>query len=395
MQVLFNSIEELQKRVAQLGIVVARKANEKVYTHVRVYADGGAVKITGVDIDSSLTVTIPSAKADGPFDLVLPYDKLSGIIANLAAKDATLSYDDQSKATLKASLKTGKSYKVVLAGFPVDKFTQLPVVQAIADKPAIGGYEIGLPGLKAQIEQVDFAIPAADGKFVSTLARLESTTDNLRLVATDGVKLVLADAPANLGEFAVNLPKATLGMVAKLDGGTTVTFTEGEGVFYFVTEVETLTYSRTHGEFPDYTRVVPDALAEVPTKIFIKDSATKDALLSALSRDVFSADKDKPGIRFTVSENGTVLLLEAVHEEATGTDNSTFRNEAADEVDIVVEGKAANVKLDAKLLRPFIERAQTPITMKVKSDLSIVDFHANGGTPAKPNYRFLLMPMRS
>jgi len=41
-----------------------------------------------------------------------------------------------------------------------------------------------------------------------------------------------------------------------------------------------------------------------------------------------------------------------------------------------------------------LERATFPITILVKNGSSIVDIHANGGTQAKPTYRFLVMPMR-
>lgn len=397
MQVTFSNVVELQKRIAQLGILVSKKANEKVYAHVRVFTENEKVRVTGIDIDSSLTVTIKEAKADGQFDIVVPYDRLSGAVALLPNPKGVvkLSYDDKSKATISApKLKRG-IFSAVMPTFPVEKFVELNVVQAIGNRPELGGFEIGLPGLKEQIDQVDFVIPAADGKFTTSVAQIESTADAFRLVATDGVRLAMSETPANLGEFITLISKSALALVTKLDGGSTVTIYEGDGLFYFVTELETLTYSRTHGEFPPYQTVLPNLDMKYPTVITIKDAGQKEDLLQSLRRCKPFADSEKPGAKFIIEENGTLLHLDVVHNEQGTAEGSVFTNMAADEVEVDSKGAAASVKMDIDLLLPFLERAKVPFTMFIKGETALVEYHANGVVAGRPAYRFLQMPMRS
>jgi DNA polymerase III subunit beta len=378
-------VPELQKRLGQLAAIVARKAQEPVYRNVRLFTEGDFVKLTAIDIDSTLTVKLPGAKADGPINFLLEYERLNSIVQAFKAKEAILTYENEQSA----KLSSGRA-KLVLGGTPTAQFIELPVVAAIADRPELGGFVLGLPGMKEQIEQVMFAVPPPDGKFVVPSALLESTADSVRLITTDGVRLVIASVPANLGEFSCTIPKPALELVQKLDGGSSITIVDTEGAFFFSTELELLTYSKTHSEFPPYSRVIP-APGTFPTAITINESEAITAALAVL-RPV--CDKEKPGVKFSVDENGKVLSLQAVHAEATANAD-VFTNMGTDELDASVVGTANTMKLDIKLLAPFLERATFPITIFVKSGSSIVDIHANGGTQEKPTYRFLVMPMRA
>jgi DNA polymerase-3 subunit beta len=384
MKVTFD-VPELQKRLSALAAVVGRKAQEPVYRNVRIFTDEGFVKLTAIDIDNTLTVKLPGAKADGPINFLTEYDKFSKIVQPFTLKEAAISYENEQVATLTSGKK-----KYTLKGNPTAQFMELPVVVAIADRPAIGGFTLGLPGLKEQIEQVLFAVPPPDGKFVVPSALLESTADTLRLVTTDGVRLVIASIPANLGEFSFTVPKPALELVQKLDGGSSVTIVETEGVFFFSTELEVLTYSKTHSEFPAYGRVIP-APGSYPTAITLNE---KDPIVRALASMNPVCDDEKPAVRFSVDENGKVLTLQAVHAEST-TKEDVFTNTGFDELDANTVGAASVMKLDIKMLAPFLERATFPITIMAKSESSIVDIHANGGTQDKPTYRFLIMPMRA
>lgn len=390
MKVTF-AVPELQKRLSQLSSVVKGTSPEPVYEKVRIFTDEkGIVTLQGIDIDATLTVKLPSAVADGPINLLLSFEAFNGVVQLFKAPQAIIAYENEAVVNIQQLKFRGK-----LNGQPSDKFQELGVVVGISERPEIGGYTIGLPGLKEQIEHVDFAVPKGDGKFVVPSARLESTVDALKVIATDGVRIAISTIPANLGEFAFTLPKKVLDYVKKLDGGPTVTIAETEGAYYFTTELEVLTHSKTHAEFPPYHRVIPK-VGSLPSVITLKDKGEFFDYLKLLMRfsDSKDGDNKKAPILFTAAEGGTVLELRAIHEEkATTGDIFTDMADATFEASSV--GPSSKFKLDANLLQPFFERAAFPVSVHSVSETSVVDIHANGGSPEKPTYRLLVMPMRA
>ncbi len=326
---------------------------------------------------------LPGATSDGNANILLDFEAFNGLVQLITVEAATLNYTTEQAAVLKYSKWSGK-----LTGTPTEKFVELPVVVGIIEKPEFGGNTVGLPGLKEQIEQVAFAVPPADGKFVVPSAKLESTTETLTLVATDGVRLAISTVPANYGVFETTLPKTAMDLLKKLDGGPTVTISETEGAYYFQTEIELLTHSKTYAEFPPYRRILPTAA--YPTAITLANKTEFQTSLKTLKR---MTNKEKGGIKFSVDENGKVLSATAVFEEKAAT-GDIYTDMADDNLDAVNVGIASKFKLGPELIEPFFERATFPVTIYVKDDHTVLDLHSNGGTPQKPVYRFLVMPMQ-
>src|SRR5579859_1101340 len=148
MKVKFQT-EELKKYLGKLAAVVAKKAAQPVYGFVRLFAQqtpgalGFTVGITGVDIDSSLTLTYTKAEADGPVDVLLPFSKLVEIIANVNTAEVTIETDGETKARLKDGRKfTGEMKPRPLAEWPT-----------ILDRPAQATAQLALAGFKDQISK--------------------------------------------------------------------------------------------------------------------------------------------------------------------------------------------------------------------------------------------------
>jgi DNA polymerase III sliding clamp (beta) subunit (PCNA family) len=146
-----------------------------------------------------------------------------------------------------------------LKTFPTDKFTELPIVQGIADNPVFGGGVFGLSGLKEQIGLVDFAVAPKEKRHVISSVLIESTVTAMYLAGTDGSMIAVATTPSDLGEFSFVVPKAALELVKKLDGvsANTITISETEDVFFFQTDRELVSYNKTHSEFPNFRKMMP------------------------------------------------------------------------------------------------------------------------------------------
>lgn len=389
MKVKFQT-EELKKRLAQLSAVVARKAAQPVYGFMRLctgepdLAGKRPVFAIGLDIDASLTLQFAAAEADGDVDVLLPFSKLTEIVGNVTLAESSIDVVDETKATFKSG-----RYSAILHPFPLTNWPTIP------ERPESVKGTISLAAFKELLGNVKSAVPESEGKHVVPVAMVEAKSDvpatdgvaavagTLKSVATDGVRLAISTMAANIGEFTLIIPIRGLELVEKLDGGEQLTILEGESGFQFETTSETLTVSRSHGTFPDYSRVLPSSFK---TEIVID----KIALLAAIKRVKPLGNSEKPVIDFSVSENDKELLL-STSSAADGTDGMSFENSASDAADATVTGPAAQFALDGNKLLPFVERAYGSktgfITIRVKASNCAVDFYANGGL-----YRWLQMP---
>jgi DNA polymerase III subunit beta len=380
MKVTFNT-EELQRRLGQLGGVVAKKASLEAFKYVRLYTEPSptapgtfAIKLLGMDIDATLTVTLAQAQADGAVDVLLPYGKLAAIVNAITAKETSVELMDETRAVIRAGrLRAGELDTYPLSSLP-----------SFLEPPTSSKAVIGLPGLQSQIANIIYAVPEQNGKFTVSVAKLESTATELALIATDGFRLVISKVPQQLGEFALTLPKTALEKIARLEGGASgnLTLAEVEAGFFFYTDSEVLTVNRTAGEFPPYQRIIPSG---DPASTIIVES-TKE-LLSIINQTKPLADNEKPVLTFSIKD-GVLAAEAATRKQATASPDTAMRFVGQADMDVKVTGGDVDFSLDVNMLLPFLEKVQdTPVVIKVKNNTSIVDFHG-----ANEQVRFLQMP---
>lgn len=372
MKVTFNT-GELQNRLSQLSGVVAKKATLEVFKYVRLFTqaaqEGGplAVKLFGMDIDATLTVTLTKATAEGPVNVLLPFGTLNQIVSVLAAETTTIDVQPTG-----ATLSAGRLRNAALETYPLESLPDTP------ERPSVAKAAIGLPGFQAQIENVKFAVPDTSGKFTVNVAKLESTADALRLIATDGFRLVICSVPQSAGEFSLILPKTALEKIGRLQGGTqgTLTIAEVEAAFWFFTETEELTVNRTAGEFPPYERIVPREGSATSTIIL---ASTKE-LISLIHQTIPLADLEKPVLLFAAQPGapGTLAVEAASRKQATAQAGE-LRLVAQADMDAQANAPA-DFSLDAKQLLPFLERVQdNPLVINFTNNTSVVEFNGANG----------------
>jgi DNA polymerase III sliding clamp (beta) subunit (PCNA family) len=376
-RVVFQT-NELKHALSQLKGIINRAIDNilggDVYGHVRIFAEDGAVKITGVDgVFESLTITIKSGRAAGDVDLVVPFDKLNATVATITAPETVII-----QMTTGATLNSG-GFSASTERLPAYQFTALPIFRLIAEKPECPVGDLGLAGLKRQFKDVEYATKKSDGKFEDAPVNIESTSESLRVVATDTRRLAISEVPQDAGDFTLTVPKTALEALTRLTGER-VTVYESEDCFYFVTELETLTHNKIHGEFPAYQRVVPKS-TDGTTKVVVD----RDAFLSALKRAKMTADAETPVGILSVSDATTLSLRSELigYDSQAGDDVLRASSDAA--LEAIVTGPPVDACLNIDMLLPFVERAAGLITFYVKNNVSVFDFY-NG------NIRFLQMP---
>ncbi len=392
MKVTFN-VPALKLAFAQLAAVIARKSQEALYRNVRVFTDAGVVYLQGIDIDSTMTLKIPTATADGEVNVLLDFAYVNAIVTPMLVEQIVLNITGETEAVLSS----GKLKRYRLNTFPTAKFLELPVLQSIADKPQTGANTFGLPGLKEQIDQIGFSVPTSEGRHVVASALFEATATDLNLVGTNGLVLSLSTVPLPPGvtAFSFSIPKSALELLSKLEGGEakTVKISDTEGAYFFETDTELVTYSKTHATFPNYRGIVP-ASADYPTTVvFNKQAELLSSLATLQACCIVTAEQKERPINFTY-DGASNMFLSAVKIDKLPT-GDVYTDMGTDGVQVIGTGQAVRTLLDVLKVRPFLERAAFPVTMYIKSAASVVDMHGKGSTPTNPTYRFLVMPMRS
>jgi len=390
MKVTF-SITELQQRLGQLALVIGKKSQEVLNRCVHIYTENGAVYLQGVDVDTTMTLKLLKATIQEEGSTLTEYAQFMKLVVPRRSDFIFETIDDNQSVITNV---VGKA-RALVGARPAGPFTALNVVQGLAGKAGAelnGIHTFGLPGLKEQIEQVEFAIPPAGGKFTVPSILIDTDGKELKLVATDGVCMAISTRPADMGTaFKFTMPEPTLDLLKKLDGGTTVRISENENSFFLETDVELVTYNKTHAEFPPYERVIPKAGTH-KTTIVIADKESFREMLETLTPQC--SDQEHPRITYNVSADGTEVLCVSTRDEKQSTGNTYF-DTGEHTLTSVGSGVLPNkISLDAKVLVPFIGRATFPVTIHITSQTGVVDMHAAGGTQEKPTYRYLQMPMR-
>lgn len=365
------STEELKNRLSQLGAVIAKKANLPVYGHVRLVASpregalGFDVWLSGVDIDASLSVTLPKAEVTEPVDVLVPFAKLVELVGAHTVAELVLDIQDETKAVLR-----GGKASAILKTHPV---TNWPTIM---DRPETPIATLSLGGLKRHIDNTAFAIPAQESKFTAAVALLESKGKVLRMVATDGYRMAISELPTDAADFNLIVPKTALDHISKLEGET-VTILAADAGFYFETADSILTVSRSHGAFPAYENIIPKTHV---AQIIVDQSQ----ILAGVRRTRPLGDPEKPVITFSADANGVAVALVASFQEA----EQNFRAVAQDEIDVAATGVAVRFSLDAKILQPFLEKVAGKIVISLSGGpKGVVLFSASEG-----QYRYLQMP---
>jgi DNA polymerase III sliding clamp (beta) subunit (PCNA family) len=378
-------VEELKQCLAKLSKVAAARSQEPIYANVRFFTADNIVNLQAVDSDMSLTLKT-DARADGTLDFLLELSELQKIVSTLMTVETTITLSE-SEATISAKDFSGK-----LKLKDSTKFIDLPIIQAIPiiEDLALDGIVLPLPGLKKQLEKVMFAIPKFAQKFVSTAALIETGDGRLTVVATDTKMMAVTTVKNDLltSETSMTINISALKQLVKLDGGTTVRIADMDGQFVFATDQELLTHGKTHSEFPPYKKIFTK-LGTFKSKITFSD---KDKLISVLKRHNSLSTEVPACIEMTADGTTQQLSMAAINTERQAT-GDVEREVARDVINVEVTD-AFTLRVDPNRLISFLERAAFPVTMYFYGPRTIVDFHANVGTPDNPTDRFLLLPLR-
>ena len=292
----------LLKALNHVQSVVERRNTIPILSNVLISAQDDSVRLTATDLDIEIAEAAPatveragatSAPAHTLYEFVRRLPDGAQVKLDLTGDDPRL------------IVWAGKA-RLALSVLPPSDFPLMPV-DAMATR-----FSIGPTDLARLIDRTRFAISTEEtryylnGIYLHTVANGDG--DVLRGVATDGIRLALADFPAPAGAAGmpgVIVPRKTIQELRRLldDAASEVEVAVSEQKIRFAVNDAVLTSKLIDGSFPPYDRVIPKSntkILKVESKAF---AAAVDRVATVSAERSRSVKMALDGDRLTLTVN--------------------------------------------------------------------------------------------
>lgn len=358
---------DLARELATAEKVVERKATIPVLSNVRLTTSRGKLAIEGTDLTMAFRSHVSAAIGEAG-DITAPAAKLRELSTSFGDADVVLESEGDHGQALKVS--SGR-FTCRLQTLPVADFPQLP------EMPAGGVANLPRAGLRTSLTRTRYAVTDKDKRYQLNGARLELNEKGIRIVATDGHRLALADVAHAHGSSGYTLlPRRAIDvLLAALDSeGTDVAFAQGENHLFFAADDRLLISRRLDGEYPQYERIIPKGH---PLKVSIE----RYPLLVAIKRTLMVATGENKRVKFTLTK-GFLSIASSSAEIGSADEQVQASYDSSEEFVFALDGSYA---ID------FLEAAGTDAVQMELKDPGM----ATVWKPASQDgYVGVIMPMR-
>ena len=360
--------ETLLPAIHQVMGAVERRQTLPILGNLLIEATAQGLRLTATDLEMEL-VTEVSLLVEKEGSTTLPARKLLDICRTLPEGcDITLSVND-GQAVIQA-----ERSRFQLATLPAEDF---PRIEGLREPQTL---VIRQGVLKNIIQHVAFAMAQQDVRYYLNGMLLELAPQALRGATTDGHRLALCEAPADLTLSEVRqviVPRKGVIELQRLLGEGDAEARIEVDANHLRVDIGTLqlTSKLVDGRFPDYQRVIPTSSDKRLT-------ISRDALRQAMTRaSILSSEKFK-GARFTLE--GDLLSIETQNPE---------RENSREELLAEYQGDSLTIGFNIAYLLDVLNTLQDPeVTIEMRNAESSGVIHHQGEEGMHCTY--VIMPMR-
>ncbi len=294
--------------------------------------EGENLYITASDLETTMTVMVPTSKAEEAGAVTIPAKILLDTLKTFS--DIPVGFNIN-KETLMIEISAGEG-KYKLSGHRSDEFPQSPVL----DEKAIINLNATL--LASAFNHTIFAAGNDELRPVMSGVFCELTTDNITFVATDAHKLVRYRRTDAKSESSVSfiLPKKPINQLKNLladDEESEVQLEYNETNASFTFDNVSLICRLIDGKYPNYEAVIPPNNPNVLT-------IDRLALLNSMRRVSIFANQSTLQVRLKLSGKELVLSAEDID----------FANEAKERLTCDYEGEDMEIGFNSKFIKEML-----------------------------------------
>lgn len=317
--------DEFLKPLQMVVGVVERRQTLPILANVLLSLEDGKLSLTGTDLEVEI---IGYAHVNGDFvpgDITVPARKLLDICKSLP-DDASITFDESDG---KAVLKAGRS-RFTLATLPANEFPNVEEGEGRLQ------FNVSKSTLKSLIDSTAFAMAQQDVRFYLNGMLLEVSENKLRVVATDGHRLALAEESVQLSasdKMAVILPrKGVVELSRLLADDSDILLTIGSNHLLVQSEDFRFTSKLVDGTYPDYDKVLPKGGSKLVT-------GSRQLLKQAFSRTAILSNEKYRGVRLMLSAGNLTMMA-----------NNPEQEQAEEEVTVDYSGEELEVGFNVSYL---------------------------------------------
>ena len=367
----FVKKSDLLKELNFVRSAVEKRNTIPILSHLLLEAEGFELKISATDSEiGARTACLAKVRTKGT--AVIPALRFLDIVRS--APDGEIRCRALENNWVQVTYQRS-SFKVV--GLGKDDFPKLHDVP----KPIT---KLDVQLLVDCVQKTSFAMSAEESRFVLNGALFKLHPDGVKLVATDGHRLALAERKQQLPELkqevAVLVPRKALLSIRKLADehaeGATIEISQNDSHVFFALGSRLLTARLLIGQFPNYESVLAKENGKVA-------ELNREALEGVVQRVSLLADDRLHGIRLALGMNRLEVSA-----------SSSEYGEAKEVVEAQYEHEGVQIGFNAEYLLEFLGAvgATSSIHMQVKDSESAAQFRPSGNN--KPEYIDVLMPLR-
>jgi DNA polymerase-3 subunit beta len=353
--------------------VAERRHTMPVLSHALMTVTGETLTVVASDLEIVIRCLQPVSSGE-PGAIALPARKLLDI-AKVLPKDSPVKVVGKDGNYVEIS--SGRSH-FRLAGLPAQEFPEMP------EKPGGNPVSIDSDVFRRLVEAV-VAFASSDETRYNLAGVLMERADPqagamLRLVATDGHRLAMADGEVgDIGELLakrkVLVPKKGIQEIRKLaeSGPGSIDLSASEK-FLFAAKGDTEVWARLlDADFPDYRQVVPK----------------ENPLTATVDRSAFAEVLRRVGVMAPDKVHSVKLSFSGKQLEVSST--SPDQGEAQDLLEAEYEGPAMKIGFNGRYLQDAVSGiSEEKVVLQMKDEVSQVILR-----PEKdPSYLAIVMPMR-
>jgi len=368
----YGQKSDLLKELELVQGAVEKKGTIPILSHVLLETADFNVRISATDLELGARSNC-SAKVKTPGVATVPARRVLEIVRSLPDREVHFKLLENHSVQVTCERSTFK-----LVGLAKDNFPALPPVpKAKAEVPA--GILAGL------VEKTSFAVSEAESRFTLNGALLSLKAGSVKMAATDGHRLTLAErkhATADLApELSLLIPKRALSnlrrVLSEAAEEANVQIASDEKHIFFAVGDRLLISRMIAGTFPNYEAVLPrenNKLLELDT----------DQVRAAVRRVALLASEQSNGVR---------LLLEKDRLEIASSGGEY--GEAMEILDARNDHEPVKIGFNYRYLVDFfgVLNQGSRISMALKDDQSAVEFRPIE-EPTGWEYRYVVMPLR-
>ena len=363
------SREDLIKPLTLVAGVVERRQTLPVLSNILIVVDGDQLSLTGTDLEVELVGRVRLAEPAEAGEITVPARKLMDICKTLP-DDSQISVQLEDE---KIVLKSGRSRF---------SLTTLPAVDfpSVDESPQNLEFNIQQSQLKRLIERTSIAMAQQDVRYYLNGMLFEIQKGCLRAVATDGHRLAMSEAPADVASDDVRqviIPRKGVLELNRLFSGDTedsVKVVMSSNHIRTITDNFTFTSKLVDGKFPDYKQVIP---ASSSGEMLVE----REPLKQVLSRTAILSNEKYRGVRLNIDKD----LLQVFA-------NNPEQEEAEESLPVKYEGEPLEIGFNVSYLLDVLS-----VTHSTNIRVSFADSNSSillEEIAEHPDSIYVVMPMR-